>query len=924
MNLQVNLQAYPRPNNDNGIGLHFRLDLTETPRKPNVSQGVEWLQAINAKWTLIAGQDWIQICSAARIVWRAGIMPVCRLIGKIDDPSLDWETGVKRLLDQGTPPYIQIFNEPGDPREWRSEQPDILRFGKNWADAAARVFDAGGYPGVGAVLGQDEWRAAFNAVQANGRSDIWEKAWFCVHNYGSNHPPAYPYDDVNQKGIPITPDEYAKYKFSLPLEKLNELRSQGVRPGATILDDDTAALRFLAYKQWMLDSLGFCLPMIGGEGGWQFQAQDDLRYPQVSAELHARYTREMFEWFRSGKLSDGSPLPDELFCCMPWIQADGQADSWWLGPLGTKQMTIDAVANIPTFVRAFGAEDSGALNETPAKSKLGVYVISLVGIDILDYVRRAMPRVIVSMDHNPDIWRQVKEFSPNTFLLGRHYLDDGQQRFNQPESDAENLFKRMTRDAEKMRGIYDAWMGYNESIVRSDAEAANLSRFYVEWARLMRDAGFKTAAYSFAAGNPPAGFSNPDGKGSEPNYWRLLEDGLSACDYLSLHEYSAPHLQDQQGYLLLRYRRVYELLSEDARKPIIISECGIDGGVIPDGSVAQRGWALFTDEEGYLSELKWYDDNLLADDYVLGAAIFTMNSWGMEGSYSIAKANKIRDYIGRGGSPPPFSILSSPVAQAGQVTFGELNRVPADYQVGVNELAQYEIWEAHGAPIPNLLPPIGIAEPNAAVQIVRRLEHLAQYHSILELEHQPGSPLADQLLVQLLKPPQGWQPGQELDLAACAPLGPDATLDVGEYFVLQLTSKSANLLHFSVLVLSPDWKVTQIWPRFSESSASIKPEETLSQVFRANLDDRYNAGTDWLEVFASPQAFDLRVLELPTLDQPTQEARDTIAPSNVLNELASAMTSGTSSTIPPNSTTAREWVVVQVQLRISREYAAAR
>ncbi len=364
----MNLRDYPRPKNDNGIGLHFRLDLVETENKPHISQGVEWLQQINAKWTLIAGQDWSQIGKAARLVWDAGIMPVCRLVCKIDKPYIDWENGVKTLHDLGIPAYMQIFNEPGDSREWNSEQPDVARFGEKWGEAAARVLEAGGMPGMGGVLGQDEWLAAFNAVQQAGRMDIWDKAWFCVHNYGSNHPPTYPYDDVNQKGIPCTPEEYNKYRFSMPFDELNELRRTKSNPGDTIYDDDTAVLRVHVFKKWMVDSLGFCLPMIGGEGGWQWETEEDLRYPKLPAEFHADYTRQMFEWFRFGKLSDGTPLMDELFCCTAWIQADGQADSWWFGPLGTKQLTIDTVAAIPAFVRKFSWDvpDAPPPGTTPA------------------------------------------------------------------------------------------------------------------------------------------------------------------------------------------------------------------------------------------------------------------------------------------------------------------------------------------------------------------------------------------------------------------------------------------------------------------------------------------------------------------------------------------------------------------------------
>lgn len=316
------------------------------------------------------------------------------------------------------------------------------------------------------------------------------------------------------------------------------------------------------------------------------------------------------------------------------------------------------------------------------KSKLGIYVISLAGVDVLTYVRRAMPRLIVSLDHNVETWRQVKLISPNTFLLGRYYLDDGEQIYlDQPELRATQFFKRMKPEMEKMRGIYDAWMGYNETAIGGMVEARRLARFYAQWGTLMRGANLKSAAYSFSAGNPAAGFPNPDGSCCEPNYWEFLADGLRECDYLSLHEYSAPHLQDLQGYLCLRYRRVWELLPPDARRPILITECGIDGGVIAGGASAQKGWTFFTNEDGYLAELQWYDENLSADDYVIGATIFSLNPWGIQNSFAIDRAEKISDYIGKGGAPPPFageSTLEQAIAQAARtLTWMPVNNTAA-------------------------------------------------------------------------------------------------------------------------------------------------------------------------------------------------------------------------------------------------------
>jgi len=292
------------------------------------------------------------------------------------------------------------------------------------------------------------------------------------------------------------------------------------------------------------------------------------------------------------------------------------------------------------------------------KSKLGLYFISLGGMDVVGYMSIAKPRVVVSMEHSVDTWKAAREASPNTFIVGRHYVDDGEQIFDDdPEARAEQFFDAMRDDAERMRGIYDAWMGYNESVIHSPEDAQKLSRFYVRWGDLMRAAGLVSAAYSFATGNPSKGDPKPDGS-FEPNLWQYLADGLRHCDLLSLHEYSAPTMDNLQPYLCLRYRAVMQLLPPDARRQIVITETGIDGGVGPVNR-PQEGWSKFTDAAGYVSTLSWYDRELQKDEYVIGAAIFAMNGWGKEGSFGMGGVTEIRDYIAQGGDPAPV-VLQSP------------------------------------------------------------------------------------------------------------------------------------------------------------------------------------------------------------------------------------------------------------------------
>jgi hypothetical protein len=321
------LRRYPRPPRDNGIGLHFHLDL----RDEFIERTVKNLTSIRATWTLIYAQDELQAKRAAAACWAAGIMPVVR-IGRLIDEGFDPTPFVRALQEIGAPPYVQVHNEPEDEREWRNGErpPEWDRiFGRNWAHSAAQIFDVGGMPGI-QVLDRPGFDAAVDSVAAIGRQDLWQRAFFVHHNYGANHPPSYPYDERNQQD----------------------------KPGSTIIDDHIAVLKFLAHAAWMQERLGFVLPIIGGEGGWLFGAEEDKRYPKIERALHAEYHRQMFEWLRTGVLSNGEPLPDYLFSITPWIAGSFTfaAQNWWdniIVPEGKLTETIEAVQAIPAFVRRF-------------------------------------------------------------------------------------------------------------------------------------------------------------------------------------------------------------------------------------------------------------------------------------------------------------------------------------------------------------------------------------------------------------------------------------------------------------------------------------------------------------------------------------------------------------------------------------------
>lgn len=260
-------------------------------------------------------------------------------------------------------------------------------------------------------------------------------------------------------------------------------------------------------------------------------------------------------------------------------------------------------------------------------------------------------------------------------------------------------------------------------------------------------------------------------------------------------------------------------------------------------------------------------------------------------------------------------------ATAGETTLIELaaeNGSP-QYQVSVNARGEYEIGDSVGAPYPNLTPALRVDDPHAAEHIVQRLEHLARYHAIVELEnYDDDSPLAGKLGAQLLKPPPTWQRGQKLDLAACAGLDANDTLGVGEFFIFQLTNKSKKVLNFAALDLAPDWSVAQILPGEDEATASIEPGKMIYKVFRTTLNDAYTTGTDILKVLATTETGSFRWLELKALGGGPRGTRGASVPHSALDVLLNSITFPTTRGVETVRTASQEWVAVQVQLNIAR------
>ena len=323
------LSGWPRPQADNGWGLHF-LPLAAFDDLP-LDLFLYHMQELDLRWATVYYEDEATLHRAARKFRQAGIIVIWRPKLRPYEPYPAWriERDLAILREFDMPPYLQLYNEPALAQEWDGRSPDPDLYLHHVLAAADAVYRAGGYIGVQDVDVASLTRL-LNVVKAD-KPYLLREMFFLPHCYGSNHPPDYPYDLLNRQTT-----------------------------GSTIDNDYNASvLCFLRFAQVWQETAGFIPPMIMSEGGWATSTLEDDRYPRLTPELHRDYHQAMFDWFRSGQLSHGQPLPDYLFAITPWLVNGGgqlhfEEAGWFYSPLtGSKYLTIEAIRNIPPFGRTF-------------------------------------------------------------------------------------------------------------------------------------------------------------------------------------------------------------------------------------------------------------------------------------------------------------------------------------------------------------------------------------------------------------------------------------------------------------------------------------------------------------------------------------------------------------------------------------------
>ena len=243
---------------------------------------------------------------------------------------------------------------------------------------------------------------------------------------------------------------------------------------------------------------------------------------------------------------------------------------------------------------------------------------------------------------------------PGKQVIGRTYLDDGQSNalVAQGAAGADAWFERFW-PIYTSRAYVTWWEGPNEpQDIYNPTFRKALVAFTLRLAERLHGIGKRIVALNLSVGAPDI-LEFMDFKGL-----------AGAVDAIGLHEYSAPTMQSGAGWYCLRYRKYKAAWATAGLKfpPILITECGIDGGVL-NPSRPRTGWKSYASREAYLSQLQWYDAELAKDPEVLAATIFTANPDGIwaDFDFDVDLSRRLAAHIAA-GVPPEVPPMTDPRA----------------------------------------------------------------------------------------------------------------------------------------------------------------------------------------------------------------------------------------------------------------------
>jgi hypothetical protein len=272
------LNAYPRPRNDNGWGMHWIPTVSQD--RATVDRFVTELARMHIKWVVILN-DGTNIGRNDYLVDRLvanGMMPIMRLYRSGILPY-DGDLGpmVRHYRARGVY-YFQLYNEPNIDDENHQGFANPNQYAMAWASAAREVINNGGLPGIGALSPggsydhYDFLDRTLYALKWNGDLGLLNRSWVSVHNYHGLRP----YDDPDGFLLFRKYDEIVRHHLHRSLPQIGteagsyhpdpQVEKQYLIFQYTYMRD--AEPYFFAHSHWLLANLE------GGsaDSSWEWQS----------------------------------------------------------------------------------------------------------------------------------------------------------------------------------------------------------------------------------------------------------------------------------------------------------------------------------------------------------------------------------------------------------------------------------------------------------------------------------------------------------------------------------------------------------------------------------------------------------------------------------------------------------------------------
>ncbi len=224
---------------------------------------------------------------------------------------------------------------------------------------------------------------------------------------------------------------------------------------------------------------------------------------------------------------------------------------------------------------------------------------------------------------NPETVRDWQaRAGPDKLLVYRHVFDGGDDR------DVLGRCDVLSREAEQLLpfGPVIVETPWNEE--RQFAEhVAAYAADTITATRILRARGFKVAVGHYSVTWPT------------DEVFRRFAPAIAEADYYSAHEYYADRLVDAPDSHIGRAARQMAMLPESQRRPILLTEFGVDRGVL-GSQYARQGWrdAGLTAEQ-YAAELRWWamrmPSSVTAMFVFAAGGIYGWQSFEVGGEWSI-------------------------------------------------------------------------------------------------------------------------------------------------------------------------------------------------------------------------------------------------------------------------------------------------